>query len=366
MGAIVPEDARTVTGAGRRYTGWMQRRIAMTLGSSLLMLLAGAACGDDDGGNSDDGDVGDDGSDGGDGSDDGDDGDGGDGPGTWEALDDLPSGAVQETGVVALDGKIYVVGGLPTSNQVLIYDVELDEWSEGPNLPTGVHHANLAVVDGTIYVVGALRPSFDPMGNVWSWTPGDDAWRDGTPMPGGSERGASAVGVVDGLIVVAGGVTSPSVNEVSIYDPVTEEWDVDQPELPLRMDHGTGQTVDGVFYVIGGRTDGTITSVVHAFVDGEWEERAPLPTARGGIGSGVVDGKIIVVGGEGNNAVASGVFDEVEMYDPATDEWTSLASMRTPRHGMGAAGVGDSLYVPGGATVEGIGAVDTHEVLRLP
>ena len=35
--------------------------------------------------------------------------------------------------------------------------------------------------------------------------------------------------------------------------------------------------------------------------------------------------------------------------------------MRTPRHGMGAATVGGALYVPGGADVQGFGAVDVVE-----
>jgi hypothetical protein len=39
--------------------------------------------------------------------------------------------------------------------------------------------------------------------------------------------------------------------------------------------------------------------------------------------------------------------------------------MVTPRHGMGAAAIGNSLYVPGGATVQAFGAVDTFEILTL-
>jgi Galactose oxidase, central domain len=123
-----------------------------------------------------------------------------------------------------------------------------------------------------------------------------------------------------------------------------------------------------VFYAIGGRTDGFDgnTDAVYAFVDGAWEERAPMPTARGGIGSGVVDGAIVVVGGEGNTDADSGVFPQSELYDPGADQWSVLSDMPTPRHGMGAAAVGSALYVPGGATVQGLGAVATHEVLRLP
>jgi hypothetical protein len=293
------------------------------------------------------------------------------GPG-WAALDDLPGGPVQETAAVVVDGDLYVIGGIDdrrvTRDDVRVYDVEEDTWSEAPALPLPLHHANAAVVGGTIYVAGALRSDFAPIGFVWSWTPGDPDWVEGTAMREGTERGAAAVGVVDGLLVVAGGLAGNSVGLVSTYDPARGEWD-DQPfDLPVRLDHGTGQTVDGVFYVIGGRTDGTSgnSDAVYAYVDGAWEERSPMPTARGGIGSGVVGGKIVVVGGEGNADARSGVFPQVELYDPAEDEWSALPDMRTPRHGMGAAGIGDALYVPGGADQIGLGAVATHEILRLP
>jgi hypothetical protein len=49
------------------------------------------------------------------------------------------------------------------------------------------------------------------------------------------------------------------------------------------------------------------------------------------------------------------VFPETDAYDPTTNTWRTLTNMRTPRHGMGAAGVGAKLYVPGGATAQGGG-----------
>lgn len=79
----------------------------------------------------------------------------------------------------------------------------------------------------------------------------------------------------------------------------------------------------------------------------------------------MLDGRLIVVGGEGNAASASGVFDASESFDPATGRWTTLERMRTPRHGTGAVGVNGRLIVPGGASVEGFGAVGVNEALRV-
>jgi N-acetylneuraminic acid mutarotase len=75
----------------------------------------------------------------------------------------------------------------------------------------------------------------------------------------------------------------------------------------------------------------------------------------------VLNGRIYVFGGEGNPSTASGVFEENEAYDIASGTWQTDARMPTPRHGIGAATIGDRIYVPGGAIVQGFGATQAHE-----
>ena len=88
-------------------------------------------------------------------------------------------------------------------------------------------------------------------------------------------------------------------------------------------------------------------------------------TPRAGAAAAIVGGRFLVVGGEGNEEAASGVFPQVEANDPLSDAWSSLPPMPTPRHGMGAAAVGATLYVPGGADVQAFSAVDTHEAFTV-
>ena len=40
--------------------------------------------------------------------------------------------------------------------------------------------------------------------------------------------------------------------------------------------------------------------------------------------------------------------------------------MPTPRHGIGAAVIGDRIYLPGGANVQGLATVATHEAYVVP
>jgi N-acetylneuraminic acid mutarotase len=297
------------------------------------------------------------------------------GDGTWRPLADVGGGAIQEIGVATLGDDVYVLGGFDDGTQIVsdvrVYDPDTDAWTVARGLPEAVHHANVAVASGKLYVVGAMRLqgfNFVAIGDVWEYDPGLDEWTARRAMPAGTERGASAVGVIDGAIYVAGGLRGGSVADFSRYDPAQDEWEP-LPDLPAPRDHLVGGAVGGSFYAIGGRSGGIagLTGRVDVYEPGvgSWRSGAAMITPRGGAAAGVVDGEIIVVGGEGNASAGSGVFPQVESYDPDLDTWTSLQPMITPRHGMGAAGVGDTLYVPGGATVQGFGAVATFEALTL-
>ena len=66
----------------------------------------------------------------------------------------------------------------------------------------------------------------------------------------------------------------------------------------------------------------------------------------------------------GCRQIGQGIFPQVEVYDPASNVWDALPDLPTPRHGMGAAVIGDQIYVPGGATVAGFRASDANEALR--
>jgi N-acetylneuraminic acid mutarotase len=74
-----------------------------------------------------------------------------------------------------------------------------------------------------------------------------------------------------------------------------------------------------------------------------------MPTARSGHGAVVMGGRIYTMGGEGTRRV----FGQVESYDPKSDKWEHHTAMRTPRHGLGAVAIGDSIFVAGGGVVVG-------------
>ncbi|WP_068791789.1 Kelch repeat-containing protein [Brevibacillus laterosporus] len=62
----------------------------------------------------------------------------------------------------------------------------------------------------------------------------------------------------------------------------------------------------------------------------QWVKKSPMPTARWGVGGILYDDKIYVYGG----TIGHGNFSNLEVYDPAKDEWETLPSSSQGRWGM--------------------------------
>jgi parallel beta-helix repeat protein len=110
---------------------------------------------------------------------------------------------------------------------------------------------------------------------------------------------------------------------------------------------GSASVVNNKIFVLGGSTAGGITDVAFNVVydpsTDTWEEKAPMPTARGFLTSEVVNDTIYAIGGGYPTAKKT-----VEAYDPATDTWITKSDMPTVRLGMRAAVVDGIIYVIGG------------------
>jgi len=180
-------------------------------------------------------------------------------------------------------------------------------------------------------------------------------WEMRAPMP--SKRSEVAIAELDGKIYVIGGLKyliGWTSGAVEAYDPRTDRWET-KASLPGPLHHAAATAANGKLYVVGGYAPGLLVDIPELRRPmkevweydpdrDRWRARAPMPTARGGLAVGVIDGKIYVVGGEaGGKAV-----NAFEMYDPVTDTWQTLPPMPTPRDHLTAAVLNGRLYVIGG------------------
>jgi non-specific serine/threonine protein kinase len=91
-----------------------------------------------------------------------------------------------------------------------------------------------------------------------------------------------------------------------------------------------------------------------------------MRTPRGGIASARLrDGRIVVFGGEnlepGGTTIAA-----VELFDPRTRRWSRLPDMRTPRHGLGGAALGNRVFALEGGVTPRFSLSPTIEFLDVP
>jgi hypothetical protein len=272
----------------------------------------------------------------------------------------------QEVGVAVIGNRLFVAGGFrgngSTANTLEIHDVTTNAWSMGAPMPTAVNHPGAAAVNGRLYIIGGALASGASTSAVQEYDPARNDGALKAPMP--TARNAVVAGVRGGRIYVAGG--APGGRDLEAYDPATDRWET-LPPMPTPRNHVAGAFVGDRLFAIGGRPPNTL-AVNEAFdaVARAWSARAAMPTGRSGHGAAVVRGCVYVFGGEGNAARPDGVFPQNEAYDPRTNTWETLAAMPTPRHGIGAVALGDRIFVPGGATVQGFGATAVHEVYTVP
>ena len=291
---------------------------------------------------------------------------GGEQKGSWFTRAPLPT-ARQEMPLTLFNGKIYVPGGFNEeasgSSLVEVFDPSSNKWSSIPNLPTPLNHLTMVGLNDKLYVIGGyLGSSFIAHNKVYEYNFQTEDWNLKSPMF--TSRGAHVSVEYDGKIYAIGGANSSGVLSVNeVYDPTSDSWTILEP-MPTKQDHLAAAVLDSLIYVVGGRNSQFVNQrSLHAYspASDSWHTLADMPTARGGLAAAAMNGKLYVFGGEFFSPGSSGVFKENEEYDPVTNTWRSVTSLRTPRHGMSAVTVADTIFVIGGGPVAGFGVTDVNQ-----
>jgi len=123
------------------------------------------------------------------------------------------------------------------------------------------------------------------------------------------------------ILVCGGSVSGVSSSIVEEYDVLTDTWSTKAP-LPFAILEGFAATVNGKVYVIGGYGSGGAIDKVQEYnpATNTWSIKSPMPTSRSQLSGAVINNKIYVTGGW------PGEFQQLEIYDPLTDTWTTGAS----------------------------------------
>jgi actin-like ATPase involved in cell morphogenesis/N-acetylneuraminic acid mutarotase len=269
----------------------------------------------------------------------------------WRRVHDAPT-ARQQLASAQDAGTLWVFGGL-TDNaataKVEGYDAAIDTWKSGPDLPLALHHEMAVTYNDELVVLGGWSPAGANLTAVTSdrvFALRRGSWVE-LPRLNRPRAAGAAVVVGDKLVVVGGQYDGRLVATTEVFDGTT--WR-DVAPIPTLRDH-LAAVADGQYvYAVGGRalSADKNTAALERYdpAKDSWQKLPDMPTARGGLGAGLVGRRIVALGGES----ATGVFETVESFDLDLGTWTSLPAMGSARHGLAVVVAGSSVYAIGGAT----------------
>lgn len=244
-------------------------------------------------------------------------------------------------------GAVWVVGGaragVPTADvRVLMPEPALDLTATAiAGLPSGrALDRAVALPDGRWLLVGFEGPSVvhDPTTNRW------------TDVGVGGGPGAAVVTLAGGKVMAVGGggteVGALPITNTALFDPATSTWST-LPPLTFPRGFGTATRLgDGRVLVVGGNANQAQAEIYDPEAETWRLVQGPPVAVEGAAAVTLGDGRVVVSGGASLGGAQSGVF----VFDSATETWASLPSLPGPRayHSMIVLPTGE-LMVAGGS-----------------
>lgn len=282
-----------------------------------------------------------------------------------------------ESGAVAVNGKLYLLGGR-NMRAVQVYDPDAQTWTSLGPTPMELHHFQPVAVGNSIYVVGGFTccyPNEELLTDIHVFDTETATWSVVGGMPASRNRGSAAAVVREGLIYIVGGNTQghsggfvPWFDE---YNPATGEWRI-LPDAPNARDHFSAVIVNDYLVAAAGRqtdqpnpfTNPVLATDIYDFVKGEWRSTSDIPTARAGAIAAPAGDEVLVAGGEINTTPVS--LDTVEAYNVYSKAWRTLSPLGTGRHSGGGAVINGQFHMLAGSlNTGGAPETDAHESLLL-
>ncbi len=292
----------------------------------------------------------------------------------WQSLSPSPLERT-EVGAARVGGQIFVVGGFVpeggSTGRMVRYEIADDAWREVKSLPIAVNHPGVTSHHGSVYVLGGFRDDGQISNRLYRYDPEQDRWKRLPDAP--TARGALGLVGIGGRLYAAGGTTAATgeFRGLEIYDIDRRRW-TEGPPMPTGRNHVAAAVFKGGIVVTGGRTDsGTNLDVVERYYrrNDDWNSMRRLTVPRSGhaaatLPTSVLPGRIVVFGGEqlseGDSTIPSAEFLDISIGD-----WAPLPDMPTPRHGLGGASLGDTVYSLEGGPQPGLAFSSALESLQI-
>jgi hypothetical protein len=248
-------------------------------------------------------------------------------PGTFSPTGSMATPRQAPFAATMADGRVLVGSGFDGS---YVTSAEIYSPATGTFTPTGslgrarAYAAAAPLPDGRVLIAGGFNPTDTRLDSATVFQPTlnggvGDFSSAGIGTMSTSREGPIAAPLLDGRVLVAGGRSNGNVTQRSaeIFDPATNAF----------------TPVPGGNQMVVGREDAAA---------------APLP-----------DGRVLIAGGLDNTVTATAT---AEVFDPATDKFSAVGSMSTPRNGPGAAPLPDGRVLVAGGQDTSFAQLRTAEI----
>jgi Kelch motif len=263
--------------------------------------------------------------------------------GSWTATGNMLGEGEAWAATLLASGKVLVAGG--DAGRAQLYDPATGSWTATGSMGVNRQGFTASLLpDGEVLAAGgySVRSDdshlqltsaelYDPATGFWTAT--------GDMLEAGM---GSATLLRNGKVLVMGGADGPSLGSAELYDPATRTWSATGSMRVKRQGFATALLPDGKVLVAGGTAGASSrrplgSAELYDPATGTWTATGSMALARTSFTATLLlDGKVLVAGGwdyQGNNLW--GPPRSAELYDPATGTWTATAtaSVVTPRAG---------------------------------
>jgi N-acetylneuraminic acid mutarotase len=239
---------------------------------------------------------------------------------------------------------VAALAGLAWTSPIM---AQTGKWSEDAPSPVAANSSVAASVNGIVYVAGGNNGN--PLSGFYAYNPSSNTWSTLAALPGPRYQ-MSGFGVISNKIYAVGGWTySPPLpnNNLWVYDPVLNAWDTSKAGLPRLSGDGAFGVISNKLYVTtpdDGYNGNYNFLDVYDPAGNNWTTLASSPIPHVAPGFGVIGNKLYVAGGN-NGSVVSG---QLDVYDPVANSWTTKSPMPMPAENTASAVLNGKLYVIGG------------------
>jgi N-acetylneuraminic acid mutarotase len=248
--------------------------------------------------------------------------------------------ALSSVAFVACGDDMTQPNSVAEPNPITAPAITHDSWLVRRDMPFERFELSTAMVPNAagqsiLYAIGGANSVGVPLGRVQAYNAATDTWTWKKDMPI-ALRDMNEAAVIGGKIYVSGGVSTSAwwkgyLPILLVYDPATNTW-VRKRDMPEGGARGATGVINGKLYVITSNQDGPSLFFRYNPVTDRWIR---LPSPKGNYNKGgVLYSRFYVVGGD------------LEMYDPASNQWTTKTKPPSDVYGA-AVSMGAKLYLIG-------------------